>query len=171
MADSIANFNWEEIERLSGCKFNAHVRSAIEANAHWYNTQNLDYTDDSTPEDFALAYKALEVLRKTEFSRSQIEPIEDELATVQWFLEVMSQEPSARSVYAKYFLYHRMWRCMDTAGVKLSQGKGTQDNPLSHAQRVFREICRQAGVRFSSDQALAEALKRALKAVSATGAD
>lgn len=171
MTDPPPNFDWEEIERVSGCNFNAHVRDAIEANVHWYRTRNFDYTDDITPEDFAVAYKALGVLQRTEFSCSRIEPIEDELVTVLWFLEVMSQQPSARLVYAKYFFYYRIWKCMGVAGVKLTQGRGTPEIPLSHGQRVFREICRQASVEFRSDQGLAEALRRALKAVSATGAD
>ena len=163
-------FDWGRIQDISNCQFDASIRNEIENNIRWYRSRTADYADDTSSEDFSFALKALSILSKTEFSRSKLEPINDELATVQWFLDVMSQAPFERTVNAKYFLYSRIWTCLDKAGVKLTQGKGIQNHRLSRAQNVFREICRQAAMEFPSDQALADALKRALKAMSVTGA-
>lgn len=163
-------FDWEKIQGISECQFDDPVRHEIESNIRWYCSRSGDYAVDVSAKDFSAALKALSVLSKTEFSRFQLEPIEDELAIVQWFLDVMAQDPPEQAVNARYFLYFRIWKCIEKAGVKLTQGKGTPDHRLSHAQKVFREICRQAAIEFSSDQALASALKRALKEMSATGA-
>lgn len=162
--------DWEKIQEISRCPFNDLIRNEIENNIRWYRSRSVDYADDASSKDFSNALKALSTLSETEFSRSKLEPIEDEMVTVRWFLDVMSQAPSERAINAKYFLYSRIWRCMGKAGVKLTQGKGIPNHRLSSAQKVFREICRQAAIEFPSDQALADALKRALKAISATGA-
>lgn len=164
-------FDWDKIQDISKCQFDNPVRNEIERNLRWYYSRSGDYADDISAGDFSAALKALGVLSKTEFSRFQLEPIEDELAIVQWFLDVMAQAPSEKAVNAKYFLYFRIWKCVERAGVKLTKGKGIPNNRLSHAQKVFREICQQAGIEFPSDQALADALKRALKAMSATGVE
>lgn len=163
-------FDWEKIQEISSCQFSDLLRNEMENNIRWYHSGSAYYADNASSEDFSAALKALSLLSKTEFSRSMLEPIEDEMRTVQWFLDVMSQAPLERTVSAKYFLYSRIWGCVGKAGVKLTQGKGIPNHRLSHAQKVFREICRQATIEFPSDQALADALKRALKATSATGA-
>lgn len=170
MDDRRARLDWERIEGISEHPFSHDLRNEIENNLSWFNSRSEDYADDVSSDEFANARKSLGALSRTNFSRSQIEPIEGEITTVLWFLELMSQVPSERAVNAKYFLYFRIWKCIGKAGIKLTVGKGIPGHRLSHAQRVFGEICSEAGIGFVSDQALADALKRALKAMSKTGA-
>lgn len=170
MTDRWTDFDWEKIEAIAKCRFDGRIRSEIITNVRWYRERSDAYASDASRGDFIAAIKALNLLIRTEFSRFQLEPIEDELTTVQWFLDVMAQAPSEQIVNIKYFLYSRIWKSIEVAGIKLTQGKGVPDHRLSHAQKVFREICKQTGIEFTSDQALANALKRALRATSATGA-
>lgn len=170
MDDRRVRFDWERIEGISKHPFNHELRNEIENNFSWFNSRREDYADDVSSDEFANARKALSALSRTKFSRFQIEPIENEVTTILWFLELMSQVPSERAVNAKYFLYFIIWQCIGKAGIKLTLGKGIPNHRLSHAQRVFGEICSEAGMGFVSDQALADALKRALKAMSKTGA-
>lgn len=170
MTEQRVKFDWQTIQDIASCQFSDAIRNEIENNILWYRSRSSDYADDASSADFANALKALSVLSKTEFSHYKLEAIDDEMNTVMWFLDVMSQVPSKQVISARYFLYSRIWRCIDRAGIKLTQGKGIPNHRLSHAQKVFREICRQAAIEFPSDQALADALKRALKATSATGA-
>lgn len=170
MIEKCLKIDWEIIQDISECQFDNPVRNEIEHNIRWYNSRSGDYADDVSADDFSAALKALSALSKTEFSRFQLEPIENELAIVQWFLDVMAQAPPEKAVNTKYFLYFRIWKCIEKAGVKLTQGKGIPNHRLSRAQKIFQAICQQGGIEFPSDQALADALKRALKATSATGA-
>jgi len=163
MSDETVSLQWDRIEDLSGCKFEERLRNEIESNLRWFRSCSGEYADGVRASDFGAALKSLERISRTEFSRFQIEAIEEELSTVMWFLEVMSHSEDDPAISKKYFLYVKVWNCIAKAGVKLSQGKGTTDHRLSHAQKVFREICRQAGILFTSDQALASALKRALR--------
>lgn len=158
-------FDWDQIEGIAKCQFDNAVRQDIEKNIQWYLSRSGNYGVYITSEDYATALKALGILSSTEFSRFQMQPIEDELATVTWFLDVMAQAPFEKANNIKYFLYSRIWDGIGKAGVKLSQGKGIPNHRLSLAQNVFREICHQADIDFPSDQALADALKRALKAM------
>ncbi|MCK9541621.1 MAG: hypothetical protein M0R03_06275 [Novosphingobium sp.] len=170
MTDRRVKFDWKRIERISELPFDNDIRNEIENNFSWFKLRSEDYADGVSSDEFANARNALGALSRTKFSRFQIEPIENEITTVLWFLEVMSQLPSEREVNAKYFLYSRIWNCIGKAGVKLTLGKGIPNHRLSDAQKVFGEICSEGGMGFVSDQALADALKRALKAVSTTGA-
>jgi hypothetical protein len=162
--------DWEAIQDISRCQFDSALRDQIESNLEWYRLRSGEYADDASSKDFENAFKTLGFLNKSDFSRSQLEPIADELATVMWFLEVMAQAPAEKSVSVKYFLYFRIWTLIGKAGVKLTQGKGILNHRLSHAQKIFREVCRQEGIEFASDQALADALRRALKAMAGKGA-
>ena len=170
LTDQRVKLNWEEIEEIWRCQFDHPIRNEIESNLEWHNSRSGDYAEDASFKDFENAFKALGLLNKSEFHQFQLEPIADELSTVTWFLEVMAQAPAERKVSMKYFLYFRIWTLIGKAGVKLTRGKGILGHPLSHAQKVFREVCRQAGITFVSDQALADVLTRALKAMTGTGA-
>ena len=172
MTEHHVPLDWDKIQDVSGCHFEISIRHEIASNISWYRTRiSDDFVSDASAKEFINALKAIERLQKTEFSRFQLEAVADELETVRWFLDVLAQAPTERAVNVKYFLYSRIWNCIGRAGVKLTQGKGIPGHLLSHSQKVFREICGQAGIEFTSDQALADVLKRSLKAVPATGAE
>lgn len=170
LTDQHVKLNWEKISEISRCHFGETIRKEIENNIEWYKQRSGDYDGDPSWKDFENAFKALGLLNNSDYCRFQLEPITDELARVMWFLEIMAQAPDRKAVSVKYFLYFRIWTLIGKAGVKLTQGKGIPDNRLSPAQHVFREVFRQAGIEFTSDQALADVLRRALKATSGTGA-
>lgn len=165
--------DWRKVEAVADVEFELRLREEIERELNWHSQRWSEYSRDADVVAYRRAFEALSALVKNPSSRDRTLPIADELARVFWFLEFMSQPLDAeiKEVNADYLLYAKLWSLVGKAGIRLARGKGEPGNRLSKAQRVFQEICAQAGITFNnSDQALAKALQRALQHVS-TGWD
>lgn len=167
--DQFAQFgeiDWRRVEALADITFGPDIRKAIENELNWHSVRWSEYARDADVVAYRKALESLSSLVKTPSSKDRMLPIEYELEQVMWFLEIMSQplDDETQKMNVDYLLYSKIWSLIGKAGVPLTRGKGLPTNRLLKAQRVFQEICAQAGIKFSnSDQALAQALQRALK--------
>jgi hypothetical protein len=158
--------DWHKVEVVADVRFESDLRDAIENELNWHSRRWAEYARDADVLAYRKALEALAAIIKAPSSKDRTLPIEYELGRVFWFLEIMSQPLDAelKTINADYFLYSQIWTLIGKAGIRLTRGKGLPKNRLLKAQRVFQEICAQAGITFSnSDQALAQALQRALK--------
>lgn len=166
------SIDWHKVESIADFQFEPDIRESIECELDWHSRQLEDYAPEFGYREYRKALEAIVAVVKTPKIRERMLPVEDELNRVFWFLEVMAEpvSPKQRIIKVDYILYYQIWSHIGKAGVRLTRGKGLPDNKLSKAQRIFQEICAQAGIGFnSSDQALAKALQRALKACAFTG--
>ena len=158
--------DWHKVEAMADVQFEPDLREAIENELNWHSRRWAEYAREPDSAAYRKAHEALAALVKAPSGKDRMLPIEQELERVFWFLEIMAQPLDAdiKTINADYFLYSQIWALIGKAGVRLTRGKGLPNNRLLKAQRVFQEICVQAGITFSnSDQALAQALQRALK--------
>lgn len=158
--------DWHRVEAIADVQFGPDLRKAIENELDWHSRRWAEYAREPDSAAYRKALEALAALVKAPSAKDRMLPIKDELERVFWFLEIMAQPLDAdiKRINADYFLYSQIWTLIGKAGVRLTRGKGLPNNRLLKAQRVFQEICAQAGITFSnSDQALAQALQRALK--------
>lgn len=162
----LIRIDWYKVEVVAGVRFESDLREEIEDELNWHSRGWAEYARDADVLGYRKALEALAAIIKAPSSKDRVLPIEYELGRVFWFLEIMSQPLDAelKTINADYFLYSQIWTLIGKAGIRLTKGKGLPKNRLLKAQRVFQEICAQAGITFSnSDHALAQALQRALK--------
>ena len=166
--------DWLKVEAVAGVEFDASIRDAIENEFSGHVQRSEEYAPYVDEKAYNIALHALSALVQAPSAKERMQPIERELERVIWFLEILAQPNDIPSTVINndYYLYARIWQHIGKAGIRLSKGKGILNNKLSKPQRVFKELCAQAGIKFSnSDQALALALHRALKASIPTGSD